>query len=62
MIKATRIFTAVVTVTDRSGDALAQTEFQVKRAERTAEQTRQKEPPTGGSLLFLLPGQSSSSV
>lgn len=37
--KATRIFTAVVTVTDRSGDTLAQTEFQVKQLNEPAEQT-----------------------
>lgn len=37
--KATRIFTAVVTVTDRSGDTLAQTELQVKQLNEPAEQT-----------------------
>ena len=37
--KATRIFTAVVTVTDRSGDTLAQTKFQVKQLNEPAEQT-----------------------
>ena len=37
--KATRIFTAVVTVTDRSGDTLAQTDFQVKQLNEPAEQT-----------------------
>ena len=37
--KTTRIFTAVVTVTDRSGGTLAQTEFQVKQLNEPAEQT-----------------------
>lgn len=37
--KATRIFTAVVTVTNRSGDTLAQTDFQVKQLNEPAEQT-----------------------
>ena len=39
--KETRIFTAVITVKDRGGDTLAQTELQVKQLNKPADTTPQ---------------------